>query len=34
MNALAVLYGGSLSEEALVPSFSGKTALARALERD
>jgi spiro-SPASM protein len=33
MNALAVLYGGSLSEEAFAPSFSGKTALAMALER-
>ena len=33
MNALAVLYGGSLSPEALAPLFSGKTALAMALER-
>ncbi|MDR3122299.1 MAG: spiro-SPASM protein [Treponema sp.] len=33
MNALAVLYGGSLSPEAFAPVFSGKTALARALER-
>jgi spiro-SPASM protein len=33
MKALAALYGGSLSPEASVPSFSGKTALAMALER-
>jgi spiro-SPASM protein len=33
MNALAVLYGGSLSQDALAPIFSGKTALALALER-
>ncbi|MDR1249842.1 MAG: spiro-SPASM protein [Treponema sp.] len=33
MKALAALYGGSLSPEAFSPSFSGKTALAMALER-
>jgi spiro-SPASM protein len=33
MKALAALYGGSLSPEAFIPSFSGKTALALALER-
>jgi hypothetical protein len=33
MNALVVLYGGSLGPEALAPHFSGKTALAMALER-
>jgi spiro-SPASM protein len=33
MNILVVLYGGSLSPEAFVPLFSGKTALAMALER-
>jgi spiro-SPASM protein len=33
MNALAVLYGGSLSPEAFAPLFSGKTALTMALER-
>ncbi|MDR2079125.1 MAG: spiro-SPASM protein [Treponema sp.] len=33
MNALAVLYAGSLSEEALDPIFSGKSAFALALER-
>jgi spiro-SPASM protein len=33
MKALAVLYGGSLGREALAPLFSGKTALALALER-
>jgi spiro-SPASM protein len=32
MNALAVLYGGSLDPEAFVPLPSGKTALAMALE--
>jgi spiro-SPASM protein len=33
MNALAVLYGGSLSQEAFAPLFSGKSAVAMALER-
>jgi spiro-SPASM protein len=33
MNALAVLYGGSLDPEAFAPIFSGKTAPAMALER-
>jgi spiro-SPASM protein len=33
MKALAVLYGGSLSPEAFAPLFSGKSALALALER-
>jgi spiro-SPASM protein len=33
MKALVALYGGSLGQEALAPVFSGKTALAMALER-